>query len=394
MAKKKNDAPESATEGKAPGLDLRGFRKALDAISSKIPGIIADSSANQLKRGVFLDSPQLTFLFGGKYPTDRIMQLQGPESSGKSTISNYIAGQLQKKRPNQPVVVYVDYERTFDPVYAGRLGLDTSPDKFILLHPECGEDGFEAMDALVRTGSVCCMILDSDAAMPTRSMTTDEYGKACVGPDTLISFKPHAGFLYRTGTMLELFEKAGFGDFESMEEGVYHSSDKAFYVKTFDLGSDRKTKKKVLGFVYKGMAKKGYRVTSDYGSFLATGDHLIFDASKYTYLKLKDCQEEVSVIAADGTITTAVVSKADEQFPILDIEVEDAQAYFSGGILSHNTFGGTAKLASDALKRINILLNKYDTNLIWISQERASMEMYGSPFKACVTPDTLVDIEG
>lgn len=392
MAKKK-DAAEETGQQESKGSDLRAFRKALDALKEKIPGIVAAVDSNKLKRGVFLDSPQLTFLFGGKYPTDRIMQLQGPESSGKSTVSNYIGGQLQKKRPEQPMVLYVDYERTFDPDYAQRLGLDISPDKFTLIHPDCGEDGFEAIDALLRTGQLCCIILDSDAAMPTRSMTTDEYGKACVAPDTLIKFRPNTGFFYRTGTMLDLFKAAGFGDYESLEQGVYHSADRKFYVKSFDIGTNKKVKRQVLGFVYKGMAKEGYVVTSDYGSFTVTGDHLLFNAASNSYKKASECPEEMRVIAADGTETTAVISKTKEPFPILDIEVEGTQAYFTGGILSHNTFGGSAKLASDALKRVNLLLNKYNTSMIWISQERASMSMYGSPFSACVVPETLVEIE-
>lgn len=192
MAKKKDKPEETGAPVEVSGKDLnkdKAFRKALGDLMEKYSGMVVDIGANQVIKGVFLDSPQLTYLFGGKYPTDRIMQLQGPESSGKSTVSNYIAGQLQKKRPEQPVVLYVDYERTFDPVYAGRLGLDTSPDKFVLIHPDCGEEGFEVMDALLKTGKLCCVILDSDAAMPTRAMTNDEFGKACVAPNTEVKFR-------------------------------------------------------------------------------------------------------------------------------------------------------------------------------------------------------------
>lgn len=204
-------------------------------------------------------------------------------------------------------------------------------------------------------------------------------------------------------TMLDLFKAAGYEDYASLEPYKFYTPKAKILISSYDLTTKKAVEKQVTGVVYKGMAKDGYVVTSSRGSFLATGEHLVYNAGLGTYQALKnvyaskdpnkDCVFQ-TLTDDEHLVGTAYVSKVTESFPVLDIEVEGTQCYFSGGMLSHNTFGGSARLTSDALKRINLLLNKFDTSLIWISQERASMSMYGSPFSACVTPDTIINIEG
>lgn len=163
--------------------DLKEFKKALASLSKKYDDktIIKDvKNANLVKFATF-ESPLLNYVLGGKYVTGRIMQLFGPESSGKSTVSTYIGGQLQKIKEDQPIVVYLDFERTFVPEFAARLGLNIDEDHFVLIQPDTMEDGFEIAEELIKSGKVCLVIFDSEAAAPTRKQADSEYGQADFG---------------------------------------------------------------------------------------------------------------------------------------------------------------------------------------------------------------------
>src|SRR5574344_302547 len=167
----------------AEKVDLKDFKKALANLTKKFDEktLIKDVQHANLAKYVTFDSPLLTYVMGGKFVTGRIMQLFGKESGGKSTISTYIGGQLQKKMPEQPIVVYLDFERTFDPSFANRLGLNTDDDHFLLVQPDVMEDGFEIAEELVKSGKVCLIIFDSEAAAPTRKQADSEYGQADFG---------------------------------------------------------------------------------------------------------------------------------------------------------------------------------------------------------------------
>ena len=158
----------------------RALTAALTKLQKSHKDSIRDVETSAIIDRYFLDSPQLNFLFGGGYPVDRIVQFHGPESSGKSTLATYIGGQLQK-REEKNVVIYVDFERTFEKEYARNLGLDLDPKKFIFLRPENGEEAFTIVEELVRTGEIALIIWDSDSTTATKSQIGDEYGKANFG---------------------------------------------------------------------------------------------------------------------------------------------------------------------------------------------------------------------
>lgn len=164
-------------------IDLKEFNKTMAALTKKFgeKTVIANVAEANLTKSVLFDGPLLNYVLGGKFVTGRIMQLFGPESSGKSTISTYIGGQLQKKCPDQPFVVYLDYERTFDPAFAQRLGLNIDENHFKLFQPDVMEDGFEIAEELIKTGLVNLVIFDSEAAAPTRKQADSEYGQADFG---------------------------------------------------------------------------------------------------------------------------------------------------------------------------------------------------------------------
>ena len=179
---------------------------ALAKVQKAYKDAVRDVRVSGIIERFYLESPQLNFLFGGGFPIGRIVQLHGPESGGKSTLSTYIAGEVQKKRPDHKVVIYVDFERTFETTFAEKLGLNVDAEKFIFLRPENGEEAFAIVEELVRTNEIGLIIWDSDTTTPTRSQLTDEYGKANFGG----SAKLMSEALRKFNPLLEKFKTSMF----------------------------------------------------------------------------------------------------------------------------------------------------------------------------------------
>ena len=146
--------------------------------------ILSVDEAGTIPR-LFLDSPSLNFIFGGGFGLGRILEFYGPESGGKSTLATYIAGEIQKKYTERPVVVYVDFERSFDKAYAENLGLNTGEDLFIFLRPENGETAFLMLKELLEELPVGLIIWDSIATAPSVGQV-DEAFKATFGAQALM----------------------------------------------------------------------------------------------------------------------------------------------------------------------------------------------------------------
>lgn len=155
-----------------------------DAILEKIKKNHADSFKNVNLEGRVkrfrVDSPQLNFIFGGGFAKGRIYEFYGPESSGKSTICTYLAMQNQLHNEERPVVVYMDFERTFDVDHAIELGLDTAEDKFIFLQPLTGEEGFQVCKDLIEALPVGLIVWDSIGTTPSAGQMAD-FQKASFG---------------------------------------------------------------------------------------------------------------------------------------------------------------------------------------------------------------------
>ena len=119
-----------------------------------------------------LDSPSLNYIFGGGFPLGRVIMLHGKESGGKSTLSTYIASQVQKKYEGKNIVVYFDFERTFNEDHAKTLGLDVV-NNFYIIKPDSAEDCFLQMKEVVDTGEVGLVVLDSIGAVSAKSLNED-----------------------------------------------------------------------------------------------------------------------------------------------------------------------------------------------------------------------------
>lgn len=112
----------------------------------------------------------------GGVPRGRIIEIYGPESSGKTTVALSIAAQAQKAGGE---AAFIDVEHALDPVYAKALGVDI--DALLVSQPNSGEEALEIAEALIRSGAVDVLVLDSVAAMTTKAEIEGEMGDAHVG---------------------------------------------------------------------------------------------------------------------------------------------------------------------------------------------------------------------
>ena len=112
----------------------------------------------------------------GGVPKGRIIEIYGPESSGKTTLALHILAQAQKLGGE---VAFVDAEHALDPVSAAALGVDT--DSMLVSQPDTGEQALEITDALVRSGAVDAVVVDSVAALTPRAEIEGEMGDTFVG---------------------------------------------------------------------------------------------------------------------------------------------------------------------------------------------------------------------
>jgi hypothetical protein len=185
--------------------------------------------------------------------------------------------------------------------------------------------------------------------------------------------------------MIELFKAAGFESPEAMAVDHRHEITKKISIKAYDTEKKAVVWQPVRALYFKGMSdpEDTFRVTSDLGSFLCTGKHAIYDAVADTYRLVRSFSSGVAnTISSEGASISAKIERVSEVFPILDAEVEGTSNYFSAGVLSHNSFGGSAKLFAEGLRKFNPLLSKFGASMIIISQERDNVGvMHGPDFK-------------
>ena len=112
----------------------------------------------------------------GGVPRGRIIEIYGPESSGKTTVALHIAAEAQKLGG---AVAFVDAEHALDPSYARNVGVDT--ENLIVSQPDTGEQGLEIAEALVRSGAIDVLVVDSVAALVPRAEIEGEMGDSHVG---------------------------------------------------------------------------------------------------------------------------------------------------------------------------------------------------------------------
>ena len=159
----------------------------------------------------------------GGVPRGRIVEIYGPESSGKTTLALQILAEAQALGG---VVAFIDAEHALDPVYAARLGVDI--DEVLISQPDTGEQGLEICDMLVRSGAIDCIVVDSVAALVPRAEIEGEIGETTVGLQARLmsqALRKLAGSLSKSNTTCifinQLREKIGvmFGNPETTTGG-------------------------------------------------------------------------------------------------------------------------------------------------------------------------------
>ena len=167
----------------------------------------------------------------GGYPKGRIIEIFGPESSGKTTIALHAIASVQK---NGGKAAFIDAEHALDPVYAKKLGVDT--DELLLSQPDTGEQALEIVEALVRSEAMSIIVIDSVAALVPQAEIEGEMGDSHVGLQARLmsqALRKLSGVINKTNTICifinQLREKVGvlFGNPETTPGGKalkYYSS--------------------------------------------------------------------------------------------------------------------------------------------------------------------------
>jgi len=112
----------------------------------------------------------------GGLPRGRVVEIYGPESSGKSTLAMHVVAEAQR---NGGICAYIDAEHAMDPVYASAIGVDI--DELLISQPDTGEQALEIADMLVRSGALDVVVIDSVAALTPRAEIEGEMGDTHVG---------------------------------------------------------------------------------------------------------------------------------------------------------------------------------------------------------------------
>ena len=156
-------------------------------------------------------------------PKGRIIEIYGPESSGKTTVALQICAESQKLGGS---VAFIDAEHALDPVYAKNLGVDV--DNLLISQPDTGEQGLEIAEALVRSGAIDVLVVDSVAALVPRAEIEGEMGDSHVGLHARLmsqALRKLTGAIQKTGCVAifinQLREKVGvmFGNPETTTGG-------------------------------------------------------------------------------------------------------------------------------------------------------------------------------
>ena len=217
MANDKNKVQGDQPEERLKALDAalkkieKKFGKMGGKVDTKISTISSGSIAIDAGLGV------------GGYPRGRIIEIYGPESSGKTTVALHAVAEVQKRGGT---AAYIDAENALDPAYATALGVNI--DELLLSQPDTGEQGLEIADALVSSGAIDIIVVDSVAALVPKAEIEGEMGDSHVGLQARLmsqALRKLSGTINKTKTVAifinQIREKVGvmFGNPETTPGG-------------------------------------------------------------------------------------------------------------------------------------------------------------------------------
>jgi len=185
MAKAKTEKIEGMAmqDGKRVSGDKNDRLKAIDVAVAQIEKQFGSGSIMKLGEGHKIDvetfptgSLSLDLALGGGIPKGRIIEIYGPESSGKTTLALHSVAEVQK---SGGIAAFVDAEHALDPEYAARIGVNL--DDLLISQPDTGEQALEIAETLVRSNAVDLVIVDSVAALVPRAEIEGEMGDSHMG---------------------------------------------------------------------------------------------------------------------------------------------------------------------------------------------------------------------
>jgi recombination protein RecA len=211
--------------------DINERKKALDLALSQIEKQFGKGSIMKLGEGTQMNleyistgSLDLDIALGiGGVPRGRIIEIYGPESSGKTTIALHVIAEAQK---NGGIAAFIDAEHALDPGYAKKLGVDV--ENLVISQPDTGEQALEITEALVRSSAIDVVVIDSVAALVPRAEIEGDMGDAHVGLQARLmsqALRKLAGAISKSNTTCifinQLREKVGvmFGNPETTSGG-------------------------------------------------------------------------------------------------------------------------------------------------------------------------------
>ncbi|HKX63929.1 MAG TPA: recombinase RecA [Rhizomicrobium sp.] len=169
VGKEQNNDRKRALEAALSQIDRAFGKGSVMKLGSRDLGLATDA--------VSTGSLGLDIALGiGGLPRGRVIEVYGPESSGKTTLALHVVAEIQKKGGT---AAYVDAEHALDPVYAKKLGVDI--DEMLISQPDTGEQALEITDTLVRSGGVDIVVIDSVAALTPKAELEGEMGDSLPG---------------------------------------------------------------------------------------------------------------------------------------------------------------------------------------------------------------------
>jgi recombination protein RecA len=266
----------------------------------------------------------------GGLPRGRVVEIYGPESSGKTTVALHAVASAQKAGG---IAAFIDAEHALDPEYAKALGVDT--DALLVSQPDTGEQALEIADMLIRSGALDIIVIDSVAALVPRAEIEGEMGDSHVGLQARLmsqALRKITGALSNTGTTAifinQLREKIGvmFGCFSystrvTLADGTQEKIGKIVNqklpveVRTYDSVTDRIVNRPVTNWFDNGNAERFLQFTvaksggNGRSQFAATENHLVRTPGGW--------REAGELIAGDRLMTQETARLSDQQWQMV-----------------------------------------------------------------------------
>ncbi|MBK8866621.1 MAG: recombinase RecA [Dermatophilaceae bacterium] len=266
----------------------------------------------------------------GGLPRGRVVEIYGPESSGKTTVALHAVASAQKAGG---IAAFIDAEHALDPDYAAKLGVDT--DALLVSQPDTGEQALEIADMLIRSGAIDIIVIDSVAALVPRAEIEGEMGDSHVGLQARLmsqALRKITGALNSTGTTAifinQLREKIGvmFGCFSygtrvTLADGTTEKIGKIVNQKlpievlTYDAASDSVVARPVTNWFDNGVTERFLQVTVERSGgngrsqFGVTDNHLVRTPGGW--------REAGELLAGDRVLTAETARLSDTQWQLV-----------------------------------------------------------------------------